>query len=251
VTDTVPLLELRGVRKSFGSELVLRDVDLVVPEHTVTVLIGASGSGKSTLLRCINQLELIDDGLVLFDGVDLADPRHDADDIRQRIGIVFQAFNLFPHMSVLDNITLAMRRVHKVPRGQAEASALELLGRFSLADKAPQYPDRLSGGQQQRVAIVRALAVSPKLMLFDEVTSALDPVLVNEVLAVVRDLRQDGMTMVIATHEMGFATQVADEVCFLAGGVIVERGTPDQVIHAPKDPRTQEFLRRVHEAGRL
>ena len=246
-----PLLELRNVRKSFGSELVLRDVDLVVPEHTVTVLIGASGSGKSTLLRCINQLELIDDGLVLFDGVDLADPRHDADDIRQRIGIVSQAFNLFPHMSVLDNITLAMRRVHKVPRGQAEASALELLGRFSLADKAPQYPDRLSGGQQQRVAIVRALAVSPKLMLFDEVTSALDPVLVNEVLAVVRDLRQDGMTMVIATHEMGFATQVADEVCFLAGGVIVERGTPDQVIHAPKDPQTQEFLRRVHEAGRL
>ena len=251
MSTSAPLLELRGVRKSLGSELVLRDVDLVVPEHTVTVLIGASGSGKSTLLRCINQLELIDDGLVLFDGVDLADPRHDADDIRQRIGIVFQAFNLFPHMSVLDNITLAMRRVHKVPRGQAEASALELLGRFSLADKAPQYPDRLSGGQQQRVAIVRALAVSPKLMLFDEVTSALDPVLVNEVLAVVRDLRQDGMTMVIATHEMGFATQVADEVCFLAGGVIVERGTPDHVIHAPKDPQTQEFLRRVHEAGRL
>jgi len=251
VSSSAPLLELRGVRKSFGSELVLRDVDLVVPEHTVTVLIGASGSGKSTLLRCINQLELIDDGLVLFDGVDLADPRHDRDQIRQRIGIVFQAFNLFPHMTVLDNITLAMRRVHKVPRAQAEATALELLGRFSLADKAPQYPDRLSGGQQQRVAIVRALAVAPKLMLFDEVTSALDPVLVNEVLAVVRDLRQDGMTMVIATHEMGFATQVADEVCFLAGGVIVERGSPDHVIHAPRDPRTQEFLRRVHEAGRL
>ena len=251
MSTAVPLLELRGVRKSFGTELVLRDVDLVVPEHTVTVLIGASGSGKSTLLRCINQLELIDDGLVLFDGVDLADPRHDADQIRQRIGIVFQAFNLFPHMSVLDNITLAMRRVHKVPRAQAEATAIELLGRFSLADKAPQYPDRLSGGQQQRVAIVRALAVAPRLMLFDEVTSALDPVLVNEVLAAVRDLRQDGMTMVIATHEMGFATQVADEVCFLAGGVIVERGTPDDVIHAPKDLRTQEFLRRVHEAGRL
>jgi len=248
---TAALLELRGVRKSFGTELVLRDVDLVVPEHTVTVLIGASGSGKSTLLRCVNQLELIDDGLVLFDGVDLADPRHDADEIRQRIGIVFQAFNLFPHMTVLDNVTLAMRRVHKVPRAQAEATALELLGRFSLADKAPQYPDRLSGGQQQRVAIVRALAVAPRLMLFDEVTSALDPVLVNEVLAVVRDLRQDGMTMVIATHEMGFATQVADEVCFLSDGVIVERGGPDRVIHAPQDPRTQEFLRRVHEAGRL
>ena len=253
MTSTVgdPLLELRAVRKSFGTELVLRDVDLVVPEHTVTVLIGASGSGKSTLLRCINQLELIDDGLVLFEGVDLADPRNDADEIRQRIGIVFQAFNLFPHMSVLDNITLAMRRVHKVPRTQAEATALALLGRFSLADKASQYPDRLSGGQQQRVAIVRALAVSPKLMLFDEVTSALDPVLVNEVLAVVRDLRKDGMTMVIATHEMGFATQVADEVCFLSGGVIVERGAPDQVIHAPTDLLTQEFLRRVHEAGRL
>ena len=250
-TSAPALLELRGVRKSFGTELVLRDVDLVVPEHTVTVLIGASGSGKSTLLRCINQLELIDDGLVLFDGVDLADPRNDADEIRQRIGIVFQAFNLFPHMSVLDNITLAMRRVHKVPRAQAEATAVELLGRFSLADKASQYPDRLSGGQQQRVAIVRALAVSPKLMLFDEVTSALDPVLVNEVLAVVRDLRADGMTMVIATHEMGFATQVADEVCFLSGGVVVERGHPDKVIHAPQDLLTREFLRRVHEAGRL
>jgi len=251
MTSATPLLELRGVRKAFGSEVVLRDVDLVVPEHTVTVLIGASGSGKSTLLRCINQLELIDDGLVLFDGVDLADPRHDRDDIRQRIGIVFQAFNLFPHMSVLDNVTLAMRRVHKTPRAQAEATALELLDRFSLADKASQYPDRISGGQQQRVAIVRALAVAPKLMLFDEVTSALDPVLVNEVLSAVRDLRQDGMTMVIATHEMGFATQVADELCFLSDGVIVERGTPDQVIHTPADPRTQEFLRRVHEAGRL
>ena len=250
-TAVQPLLELQSVRKSFGTELVLHDVSLVVPEHTVTVLIGASGSGKSTLLRCINQLEQIDDGLVLFEGVDLADPRHDADEIRQRIGIVFQAFNLFPHMTVIDNITLAMRRVHKVPRASAEATALEMLGRFSLADKAQQYPDRLSGGQQQRVAIVRALAVQPRLMLFDEVTSALDPVLVNEVLAAVRDLRQDGMTMVIATHEMGFATQVADEVCFLAGGVIVERGTPDQVIHDPQDDLTREFLRRVHEAGRL
>jgi polar amino acid transport system ATP-binding protein len=246
-----PVLELRGVRKSFGSELVLRDVDLVVPEHTVTVLIGASGSGKSTLLRCINQLEQIDDGVVLFDGVDIADPRVSNDDVRTRIGIVFQAFNLFPHMTVLDNITLAPRRVHGVGRADAEKRALELLERFSLADKATQYPDRLSGGQQQRVAIVRALTVSPRLMLFDEVTSALDPVLVNEVLAVVRDLRVDGMTMVIATHEMGFATQVADEVCFLSGGVIVERGTPEQVIREPRDPRTREFLRRVHEAGRL
>jgi polar amino acid transport system ATP-binding protein len=250
-TTSTPVLEVRGVRKAFGDEVVLRDVDLVVPEHTVTVLIGASGSGKSTLLRCINQLEQVDDGVVLFDGVDICDPRVDQDDVRQRIGIVFQAFNLFPHMTVLDNITLSPRRVHKQPKAEAEARALELLERFSLADKAAQYPDRLSGGQQQRVAMVRALAVSPRLMLFDEVTSALDPVLVNEVLAAVRDLRVDGMTMVIATHEMGFATQVADEVCFLSGGVVVERGAPDRVIHDPQDARTREFLRRVHEAGRL
>jgi polar amino acid transport system ATP-binding protein len=246
-----PVLELRGVRKSFGDELVIHDVSLVVPEHTVTVLIGASGSGKSTLLRCVNQLELVDDGLVLFDGVDIADPRVDIDGVRQRIGIVFQAFNLFPHMSVLDNITLAQVRVHKVSKADAEKRAMDLLERFTLADKAQQYPDRLSGGQQQRVALVRAIALQPRLLLLDEITSALDPVLVNEVLAVVRDLRQDGMTMVIATHEMGFATQVADEVCFLAGGVIVERGTPEQVIRDPRDPRTREFLRRVHEAGRL
>ena len=253
MTDSaaVPVLELLGVRKAFGDELVLRGVDLVVPEHTVTVLIGASGSGKSTLLRCINSLERIDDGLVLFDGVDVSDPRTDVDSVRQRIGIVFQAFNLFPHMTVLDNVTLAMRRVHGMSRSMAQAQARELLARFALVDKADQFPDRLSGGQQQRVAIVRALAVSPRLMLFDEVTSALDPVLVNEVLAVVRDLRADGMTMVIATHEMGFATQVADEVCFLADGVVVERGTPEQVIRAPKELATQEFLRRVHEAGRL
>jgi polar amino acid transport system ATP-binding protein len=249
--SSTALLELRNVRMSFGDDLVLHDVSLAVPEHTVTVLIGASGSGKSTLLRCINQLEQIDDGLVLFDGVDIADPRVDADEIRQRIGIVFQAFNLFPHMTVLDNITLAMRRVHGVRRDDAERQARELLGRFALADKADQHPDRLSGGQQQRVAIVRALAVSPRLMLFDEVTSALDPVLVNEVLSVVRDLRADGMTMVIATHEMGFATQVADEVCYLSDGVIVERGPGERVIHDPQDPRTREFLTRVHEAGRL
>jgi polar amino acid transport system ATP-binding protein len=248
---STPVLELVGVRKSFGEEVVLRDVGLVVPEHSVTVLIGASGSGKSTLLRCVNLLERIDDGQVFFDGVDISDPRVDVDDVRTRMGIVFQAFNLFPHMTVLDNITLAMRRVHKVARRDAEDRAVSLLERFGLADKAAQYPDRLSGGQQQRVAIVRSLAVAPRLMLFDEVTSALDPVLVNEVLAVVRDLRADGMTMVIATHEMGFATQVADEVCFLAGGVIVERGPAAQVIESPTDPRTQEFLRRVHEAGRL
>lgn len=249
--SSTPVLQLVNVRKSFGDELVLRDVSLTVPEHSVTVLIGASGSGKSTLLRCVNQLERVDDGLVLFDGEDICDPRVDHDDVRKRIGIVFQAFNLFPHMTVLDNITLALRKVHGVARDEAEQQARDLLDRFSLGDKASQYPDRLSGGQQQRVAIVRALAVKPRLMLFDEVTSALDPVLVNEVLSVVRDLRAEGMTMVIATHEMGFATQVADEVCFLRGGEILERGTPDQVIHAPQEPDTQEFLRRVHEAGRL
>ncbi|MFC6239226.1 amino acid ABC transporter ATP-binding protein [Longivirga aurantiaca] len=249
--SSTPVLQLVNVRKSFGDELVLRDVSLTVPEHSVTVLIGASGSGKSTLLRCVNQLERVDDGLVLFDGEDICDPRVDHDDVRTRIGIVFQAFNLFPHMTVLDNITLALRKVHGVARDEAEQQARDLLDRFSLGDKASQYPDRLSGGQQQRVAIVRALAVKPRLMLFDEVTSALDPVLVNEVLSVVRDLRAEGMTMVIATHEMGFATQVADEVCFLRGGEILERGTPDQVIHAPQEPDTQEFLRRVHEAGRL
>jgi len=249
--SSTPVLELVNVRKSFGDELVLRDVSMTVPEHSVTVLIGASGSGKSTLLRCVNQLERVDDGLVLFDGEDICDPRVDHDDVRKRIGIVFQAFNLFPHMTVLDNITLALRKVHGVARDEAEQQARDLLDRFALGDKASQYPDRLSGGQQQRVAIVRALAVKPRLMLFDEVTSALDPVLVNEVLSVVRDLRSEGMTMVIATHEMGFATQVADEVCFLRGGEILERGTPDQVIHAPQEPDTQEFLRRVHEAGRL
>ena len=249
---TTPVLELRGVRKSFGDELVLRDVDLVVPEHTVTVLIGASGSGKSTLLRCVNQLELVDDGLVLFDGIDIADPREDADSVRQRIGIVFQAFNLFrAHVGARQRHPGDASCARDPARGGRGQRRCELLGRFGLADKASQYPDRLSGGQQQRVAIVRALAVSPRLMLFDEVTSALDPVLVNEVLAVVRDLRADGMTMVIATHEMGFATQVADEVCFLDGGVVVERGVPDEVIHDPKDPATREFLRRVHEAGRL
>ena len=249
--SSTPVLELVNVRKSFGDELVLRDVSLVVPEHSVTVLIGASGSGKSTLLRCVNQLERVDDGLVLFDGEDICDPRVDHDDVRKRIGIVFQAFNLFPHMTVLDNITLALRKVHGVAKDAAELQARDLLDRFALGDKASQYPDRLSGGQQQRVAIVRALAVKPRLMLFDEVTSALDPVLVNEVLSVVRDLRAEGMTMVIATHEMGFATQVADEVCFLRGGEILERGTPDQVIRDPQEPDTQEFLRRVHEAGRL
>jgi polar amino acid transport system ATP-binding protein len=245
------VLDVRDVVKSFGEEDVLRGVSLVVPEHTVTVLIGASGSGKSTLLRCINLLTRVDDGVILLDGRDITDPEVDPDQVRRRIGMVFQSFNLFPHRSVLDNITLAPRTVHKVERAQAEAAGLELLDRFGLADKARQYPDQLSGGQQQRVAIVRSLAVAPRLMLMDEVTSALDPVLVNEVLSTVRDLKGEGMTMVIATHEMGFAAQVADEVCFLENGTILERGAPDQVLHEPQEPATRDFLRRVHEAGRL
>jgi polar amino acid transport system ATP-binding protein len=226
-------------------------VSLQVPEHTVTVLIGASGSGKSTLLRCVNLLTVIDDGIIRLDGDDITDPGVNPDEVRRRIGMIFQSFNLFPHLSVLDNITLAPRKVQQVPQEQAESEGLALLDRFGLADKASQYPDRLSGGQQQRVAIVRSLAVKPRLMLMDEVTSALDPVLVNEVLQTVSDLKAEGMTMMIATHEMGFASQVADEVCYLAGGRIVERGSPAQVLGDPQDPSTRDFLRRVHEAGRI
>jgi polar amino acid transport system ATP-binding protein len=247
----VPVLAVERVRKTFGSELVLADVTLTVPEHTVTVLIGASGSGKSTLLRCVNLLTVIDDGIIRLDGDDITDPAVNPDDVRRRIGMIFQSFNLFPHLSVLDNITLAPRKVQQVPQERAEAEGLALLGRFGLADKASQYPDRLSGGQQQRVAIVRSLAVKPRLMLMDEVTSALDPVLVNEVLQTVSDLKAEGMTMMIATHEMGFASQVADEVCYLAGGRIVERGSPERVLGDPQDPSTRDFLRRVHEAGRI
>lgn len=247
----VPVLEVQGVRKTFGSELVLADVSLEVPEHTVTVLIGASGSGKSTLLRCVNLLTVVDDGIIRLDGEDITDPAVNPDEVRRRIGMIFQSFNLFPHLSVLDNITLAPRKVQQVPRERAESEGLALLDRFGLADKASQYPDRLSGGQQQRVAIVRSLAVKPRLMLMDEVTSALDPVLVNEVLQTVSDLKTEGMTMMIATHEMGFASQVADEVCYLAGGRIVERGSPKQVLGDPQDPSTRDFLRRVHEAGRI
>jgi len=246
-----PVLSVSRVVKSFGAEQVLRGVSLEVPEHTVTVLIGASGSGKSTLLRCVNLLTRVDDGVIRLDGRDITDPEVNPDKVRREIGMVFQSFNLFPHRRVLDNITLAPRRVHGVPPADAEATALRLLERFGLADKAQQYPDQLSGGQQQRVAIVRSLAVAPRLMLMDEVTSALDPVLVNEVLATVRDLKGEGMTMVIATHEMGFAAQVADEVCFLHQGAILERGLPDQLLHEPAEPATQDFLRRVHAAGRL
>ena len=245
------VLEVKNLRKSFEDNIVLNDLSLTVPDHTATVLIGASGSGKSTLLRCINLLDTIDDGSIYLDGKEISDPEINVDEVRKGLGMVFQSFNLFPHMSVLDNITLSPIRVHKVSKAQARDEAMTLLQRFDLADKADQYPDRLSGGQQQRVAIIRSIAVKPRLLLLDEVTSALDPVLVNEVLSIVRDLKADGMAMVLATHEMGFATQVADEVCFLKDGNIIERGPASQVISAPQEVETKDFLRRVHEAGRL
>jgi polar amino acid transport system ATP-binding protein len=246
------VLRLESVRKTYGKDtVVLRDVDLDVAPHTVTALIGASGSGKSTLLRCVNLLEEIDDGAIFLDGEDITDPRADPDTVRRRIGVVFQAYNLFPHMTVLDNITLAPRRVHGTSKEEAEERGRELLERLGLGDKAASYPDRLSGGQQQRAAIVRALAVRPRLLLLDEITAALDPELVGEVLSVVRDLKDEGMTMVLATHEMGFAREVADQVCFLDAGVVLERGTPAEVFGAPKVARTQQFLKRIVEAGRL
>jgi len=248
---TTPVLEIIDLRKSFGETLVLHDVNLTVPEHTATVLIGASGSGKSTLLRCINLLEPIDDGLILLDGQEISDPAINVDVIRRKLGIVFQSFNLFPHMTIRENITLAPIKVQGKSRDEANELADGLLNRFDLMEKADEYPDRLSGGQQQRAAIIRSIAVNPRLLLLDEVTSALDPVLVNEVLSIVRDLKSDGMTMVLATHEMGFATQVADQVCFLESGLILERGTPEQVLKAPSHQKTKEFLKRVHEAGRL
>ena len=245
------VLEIVDLRKSFGETLVLHDVNLTVPEHTATVLIGASGSGKSTLLRCINLLEPIDDGLIYLDGQEISDPAINVDVIRRKLGIVFQSFNLFPHMTIQENITLAPIKVQGKSRDEANELADGLLKRFDLMEKADEYPDRLSGGQQQRAAIIRSIAVNPRLLLLDEVTSALDPVLVNEVLSIVRDLKSDGMTMVLATHEMGFATQVADQVCFLESGLILERGTPEQVLKAPSHQKTKEFLKRVHEAGRL
>ncbi|MFF9489062.1 amino acid ABC transporter ATP-binding protein [Streptomyces sp. NPDC014676] len=242
---------MESVRKTLGGSVVLRDVDLEVAPHTVTALIGASGSGKSTLLRCAGLLEDVDDGVIRLDGEEITDPRADQDAVRRRIGVVFQAYNLFPHMTVLENITLAPRRVHRVPRARAEEQARELLERLGLGGRAGDYPDRLSGGQQQRVAIARALAVRPRLLLLDEITAALDPELVGEVLDVVRGLKGDGMTMVLATHEMGFAREVADQVCFLDGGVVLERGTAEQVLGAPRQDRTRRFLRRIVEAGRL
>ena len=248
---SMPVLEVKEVRKAFGSEVVLEDISITVPEHTATVLIGASGSGKSTLLRCINLLELVDDGIIKLDGKEITSVDTDPDVVRRKLGMVFQSFNLFPHMKVLENIILAPMRVHGMSRDEATEKALELLNRFGLSEKADQYPDRLSGGQQQRVAIIRSLAVAPRLLLLDEVTSALDPVLVNEVLSTVRELKDHGMTMVLATHEMGFARQVADEVCFLEKGRILEWGTPEKMLENPTNPRTKDFLQRVHEAGRL
>jgi len=239
------LLRIRGLRKQYGSRLVLRSIDLDVAEHQVVCLIGGSGSGKSTLLRCVDLLDEVDDGTVHLGGTELTDPRLDANTARRRIGVVFQAYNLFPHLNVLDNITLAPRRVHGVPRKQAEESALELLGRLGLADKARDYPDRLSGGQQQRAAIARALATEPELLLFDEITSALDPELVGEVLDVVTDLKQRGLTILMATHEMGFARHAADQVCYLEDGVIREQGSAEQVLNDPQHASTQRFLSRV------
>jgi len=239
------LLRVEGLRKAYGDKVVLRDVDLTVEAHDVVCLIGASGSGKSTLLRCLNLLETVDDGAIWFEGEEITDPRVDARAVRRRMGMVFQAFNLFPHMSVLENVTLAPRKVHGVPTAAARAAALTLLERFGLADKADEHPDRLSGGQQQRAAVVRALATDPSLVLLDEVTSALDPELVGEVLEIVRDMAATGTTMVLATHEMAFAREVATTVCFLDDGTILEQGTPAEMFGSPAHERTRRFLRRV------
>jgi len=244
-------LEITGLHKSFGRLEVLRGIDLEVAEHEVVCLIGASGSGKSTLLRCINLLEPIDAGRVKVLGEEITSRGVDVNRIRRRIGIVFQSFNLFPHMSVLRNVTLGPRKALGLSRAQADEQATALLARFGLAEKRDEYPDRLSGGQQQRVAIVRALAMEPALLLLDEVTSALDPELVAEVLDVIRELAAGGMTMVIATHEMGFARDVASRVCFLEAGQILEQGPPAEIFTAPREERTKQFLQRIVDAGRL
>lgn len=242
MTASPATIEARGLRKAFGQNLVLDDLSLTVSPGECVVLIGGSGSGKSTLLRCLNLLEVIDDGQILLEGRDISDPRVNADTVRSQIGIVFQAYNLFPHLSVLDNIALAPIRVHNVPRAEAQRRALAMLTRVGLADKASARPDDLSGGQQQRVAIARALVNKPTLMLLDEVTSALDPELVGEVLGLLRELRSEGMTMVIATHEMTFARQVADTVCFLSHGRVLESGPPEQIFGAPVAERTKAFI---------
>jgi polar amino acid transport system ATP-binding protein len=246
VTARETLLAVSGVWKGFDDHSVLRGIDLDVARHEVVVLIGASGSGKSTLLRCINGLESVDAGSIVLDGdVDVTDPRVDLDVVRRRVGIVFQSYNLFPHMTVLDNVTLAPRKVLGASAARSRDEALTLLERFGLAAKADEYPDRLSGGQAQRAAIVRALAMQPELMLFDEITSALDPLLVGEVLDAVRELKVGGLTIVMATHEMGFAREVADLVCFLSDGMVLEQGPPAQVFGAPRRQQTQDFLARV------
>ena len=244
-------VSLSGVTKRFDELVVLRSIDLAVDLHQVVCLIGASGSGKSTLLRCVNLLEVVDEGTIVFDGQTITSGKVDVNALRRKIGIVFQAFNLFPHMTVMENITLAPRKARRLSKDQARGEARELLARIGLLDKADEYPDRLSGGQQQRVAIARALAMNPRLMLLDEITSALDPQLVSEVLNLVRELASTGMTMIIATHEMSFAREVADKVCFLDGGVILEEGPPEQIFASPHEERTRAFLSRIIEAGRL
>jgi len=245
------VLELRGVTKAYGAHEVLRGIDLEVAAHQAVALIGASGSGKSTLLRCIDLLEEIDDGDILLDGEPITVPNTDPVPIRRRLGLVFQAFNLFPNRSVLDNVTLGAVHAQKIPRAQAREAGMAMLARFGLADRCEDYPDRLSGGQQQRVAIARALVARPRALLLDEVTSALDPELVGEVLEVIRGLKAEGMTMIIATHEMSFAREVADQVCFLEDGRIIERGTPERMFTAPERSETQRFLARLLSANRL
>jgi polar amino acid transport system ATP-binding protein len=245
------LLDYRGVYKAFGDKVVLDGIDLTVDRGEVISLIGASGSGKSTLLRCTNLLEPIDDGAIVFDGVDISEPGLPPDPVRRRIGMVFQSFNLFPHMTVLDNVTLAPRKVLGRSKADAVAQARTLLDRIGLAEKAHDYPDRLSGGQQQRVAIARALQMEPEVMLLDEVTSALDPELVGEVLDVVRELKQQGMTMLLATHEMSFAREISDRVCYLHQGRILEQGPPAELFGNPRHARTRQFLQRVIDAGRM
>jgi polar amino acid transport system ATP-binding protein len=248
---STPVLQVRGLVKHYGGVTVLDGIDLTVSEHRVVTLIGASGSGKSTLLRCVDLLEEIDDGQLFLDGVDISDPRADVAAAQRRMAIVFQAFNLFPHMTAMENIMLAPRVVHRLPPAEAAERARELLDRVGLAGFADAYPDRLSGGQQQRVAIARALAVRPRLLLLDEITSALDPELVGEVLAIVSELAGHGVTILMATHEMGFTKQVSDQVCFLDGGRVLESGPPGQVLGEPAERRTQQFLARVIAAGRL
>jgi polar amino acid transport system ATP-binding protein len=245
------LIEIRGIHKRFGGHVVFDGLSLEVEEHQVVCLIGPSGCGKSTLLRCINGLDAIDSGEIRIHGDRMTGPGVDVDALRRDVGIVFQSFNLFPHMTVLENVVLAPMRVLKLDRAEAEARAMVLLTRIGLQHKAKDYPDRLSGGQQQRVAIVRALAMGPMVLLLDEITSALDPELVSEVLNIVRDLADEGMTMLLATHEMGFAREVAGKVCFLDGGVVHEEGPPDEIFGAPRKERTRAFLKRIIEAGRL